>query len=104
MKKISLTISKIIGNVCPSLSLNAELKSEWNNIVKKELLNLTEFSEAKYGKNNEIVVIVNVLNSAAVLFRYESEEIKANILKLTGASKVKLIIKQVSNLEAQDAA
>lgn len=98
MKKISGTISKLIGKVCPTLSMNVELKAAWSTIVGSELEQMTEFDEAKYKKDGTIVVLINVLSSATTLFKYQIPEITNAITKIVGNEKVKLISKQVSEM------
>ena len=104
MKKISFTISKVLGKVCPTLSLSAELKSSWNDIIGNDLSELAEFVEAKFEKNNQVAIFINILSSASLIFKYKSEEIKENIKNLTGASEIRFIIKQVSCIGSKDAA
>ena len=90
MQRISSTVSKVIGSVCPNLSLSIELKSIWSEIVGEEFVALTSLREARY--------IINVLSSAAIIFKYNSAEITDRISKLVGIRDVKLVIKQVADL------
>lgn len=96
MKKVAFTISKIIGNLTPTLSLSVEIKTSWNQIVGKELSELTTFYDAKYTGKNELAVIVKVLSSASIIARYSSSKIIENLSKLTGISKINLIFQNVS--------
>ena len=89
MQRISSTVSKVIGSVCPNLSLSIELKSIWSEIVGEEFVALTSLREARY---------INVLSSAAIIFKYNSAEITDRISKLVGIRDVKLVIKQVADL------
>ena len=97
MQRISSTVSKVIGSVCPNLSLSIELKSIWSEIVGEEFVALTSLREARY-INDGISVCINVLSSAAIIFKYNSAEITDRISKLVGIRDVKLVIKQVADL------
>ena len=103
MDKASTLVSDLIGRVCPALPLGLAIKAEWHDIVGEEMVKFASFSEVKFGIENELTVIVEVLSSASLIFRYSLMEIKDKISKIAGYSvtKINLIIKQVSSLSTE---
>ncbi len=108
MERISSSVRGLIGKVCPAFPLGLAVKAEWKEIVGEEMSSFSSFSEIKFDMDNELCVVVEVLNSASILFKCHFPEIKDKISKITGYAfdKITLIIKQVSNIshEYKDAA
>ena len=108
MEHISNSVKVLIGKVCPEFPLSFAIKENWQEIVGDEMAPFSAFSEIKFGMNDELCVVAEVLNSASILFKYNFPEIKDKISKVTGyaVDKINLIIKQVSNIgnEYRDAA
>lgn len=103
MERVSDSVKNLIGRVCPTLPLGVAIKAEWLDIVGSEIAKFASFSSIKFGINGELCIIVEVLNSASIIFQYNSLEIKDRISKVTGYSlnKINLIIKQVSNMDIE---
>lgn len=108
MEHVSSSVNNLIGKVCPEFPLSFAIKEEWREIVGEEMSLFSAFSEIKFGMNNELCIVAEVLNSASILFKCRFSEIKDKISKITGynTDKINLIIKQVSNIgnEYKDAA
>lgn len=108
MEQVSNLVNNLLCRVCPTLPLGIAINREWREIVGDEMAQFSSFSEVKFCMNDAICIVVNVLNSASMLFRYNSTEINDKLSKLTGysADKISLVIKQISNNDAeyQDAA
>ena len=103
VNKASTVLNDLIGRVCPALPLGLAIKAEWRGIVGEEMAEFASFSEVRFGIDNELTVIVEVLSSASLMFKYSSMEIKDKISKIVGYSveKIKLVIKQVSSIDAE---
>lgn len=103
MEHISSSVRELIGKVCPVLPLGLAVKAEWKEIVGEEMSLLSSLSEIKFGMNDELCIIVEVLNSASILFKCSFPEIKDKIYKITGyaTDKITLIIKQVSSIDRE---
>ena len=110
MEHISSSVKALLGKMCPAFPLGLAIKEEWTEIVGEEMSLFSSFSEIKFGMNDELCIVAEVLNSASILFKYHFPEIKDRISKITGYAidKINLIIKQVSNIgiehEYKDAA
>ena len=103
VKKILDSVNDLIGQVCPAYPIGFAIKSEWENIVGKDMAKLATFSEIKLGCDDKLCIVVEVLNSASVVFRYNFMDIKDKISKVTGysATHIDIIIKQVSSIGAK---
>ena len=103
VKKILDSVNDLIGQVCPAYPIGFAIKSEWENIVGKDMAKLATFSEIKLGCDDKLCIVVEVLNSASVVFRYNFMDIKDKISKVTGysATHIDIIIKQVSRIGAK---
>ncbi|MDR2666650.1 MAG: hypothetical protein LBB34_00835 [Holosporales bacterium] len=73
------------------LSLYIVLRGAWKEIVGDELIDLTSFNNAKYVGKDELIITINVLNSAVLLVKCNSESIVNNLRRLTRAHSVKII-------------
>ena len=100
VKKISDSVNDLIGQVCPAYPIGCAIKSEWENIVGRDMAKLSTFSKIKLGRDDKLCIVVEVLNSASVVFRYNFMDIKDKISKVTGysATRIDIIIKQVSSI------
>ena len=104
MERVSNSVKNLIGRVFPTLPLGVAIKAEWLDIVGGgEIAKFASFSSIKFGINGELCIVVEVLNSASIIFQYNSLEMKDRISKVTGYSlnKINLIIKQVSNMDIE---
>jgi hypothetical protein len=99
MKKISAVMKSVVAPCSRILSLYFVLKESWNEIVGNELFNLTSFNSARYVGNNELLITINVLNSAILLVKCDSENISNNLKRLTGAQNVKIIFQHKHFIE-----
>ncbi len=103
MNKAATLLNDLIGRVCPALPLGLAIKAEWRGIVGEEMAEFASFAEVKFCIDNELTVVVEVLSSASLMFKYSSMEIKDKISKIVGFSvaKINLVIKQVSIIDAE---
>ena len=108
MERVAISVNGIIGRVCPMLPLNIALKTAWAEIIGSNLREFVSFSGVRLGVDGELCVLVKVVSSASIVFRFSSEEIIDKISKLSGrtTSQIKLVVKQVlkSDMGYRDAA
>jgi hypothetical protein len=93
MRKISAALGKIVGGYRPEISLNLLLKSVWDDVVGQDLVDVTEFVEAKYIGSNKISVCIKVLNSAIIFARHAEKNIVYAIEKLTSIPETSLVFR-----------
>ena len=101
MKKISIVATRIVGSFSNTFNLNLVVKSNWENIVGKDLRNFTIFDSARYTSKAELLIRVKVLSSALLIVKYNSEKIVESLRNLLGISNIKLCFKQTSTIEPQ---
>jgi hypothetical protein len=98
VRRISAAIGNVIGGYRTTLSINLKLKSKWNDIIGERLTDETSFHDARYVGPNALAVTINTLSSAALLVKYNTENIVYNIERLTGVSNVKLYFKHTNSI------
>ena len=103
MERLSDSINDLVGRVCPALPLWIAVKEGWRDIVGEEIAQFASLFEVKFGMRNEINVIIEVLNSLSVIFKFNENEIKGKISIATGypINKINLIIKQIASVDAE---
>lgn len=70
-----------------------ELSKIWDDIVGPELAFVTTVQKVQYTGKNAAVIFINVVNSAALVLKYNENSIKEKIKIYTKISDIKLIFK-----------
>ena len=103
MQRVAFVMNKVLSEVCPALALGASIRASWRDVVGSELCKLSELADVKLLRGDGLFVFVDVLSSAAVLWKYNLPLIAHNIAEITGNQNVRVVIHQTmflrSNLE-----